>query len=406
MAAAPVPAAPGPRSRAAVVLAAASFGSLGACLTLWGTLLPVVVSAFGIRLVEAGSMLALQPAGYLLAVVGSNRAIARLGVRGTTSVGLLVFGAGTAGFGLARGWHDGGAMLFLSGLGFGLLEVAGNALIVMVAGARRMNVLNLVHLFFGVGAFVAPAATAGAVTAGASWHHLFIGAGVATALVGAAWGLVPAVAPASPAAVPVGVVAGRVRGVFPLRWLVVTIGLYVGVETGLGAWLTKYEIGVRGTSLAVAGTVLSGYWLGLAAGRLALSVLAHRVGEAELLRALAAASAVALAAALVLPGVLASSLCFMAVGAAFSGIFPALIALGGQAGDDPAPVTQRLIVGAGVGTIVVPWLMSAVADAFGLVAGMAFYAAMAAVMAATAVAVHRTWRAFDGVPADGRPEPA
>ena len=49
-------------SRAAAIgLSAASFGVLGACLTLPGTLLPVLVEQFGIRLVQAGSMLAMQP---------------------------------------------------------------------------------------------------------------------------------------------------------------------------------------------------------------------------------------------------------------------------------------------------------------------------------------------------------
>ena len=61
--------------RRAVVLSAASFGILGGCLTLPGTLLPLLVERFGIRLVEAGSMLALQPVGYLLAVTVAGRLI-------------------------------------------------------------------------------------------------------------------------------------------------------------------------------------------------------------------------------------------------------------------------------------------------------------------------------------------
>src|SRR5262245_54751400 len=87
--------------RWAVSLSAASFAVLGACLTLPGTLLPLLVERFGIRLVEAGSMLALQSIGYLITVIGARFLIDRLGMRAVLSAGPLAFAAGYGGFGLA-----------------------------------------------------------------------------------------------------------------------------------------------------------------------------------------------------------------------------------------------------------------------------------------------------------------
>jgi len=50
-----------------------------------------------------------------------------------------------------------------------------------------------------------------------------------------------------------------------------------------------------------------------------------------------------------------------------------------------------------MGSIVIPWLMSAIADGFGLTAGMGFFVVMTAVMSVLAAIVHqRVTRAHGG----------
>jgi len=376
----------------AIILSAASFGVMGACMTLPGTLLPLLVEQFGIRLVEAGSMLALQPVAYLLSVLVAGKLIRRFGIRVVLSVGLLTSAAGFAGFGTISTWLGGAAMMFLTGLGFGVMEVGTNSLLITLGGERRSNVLNFAHLFFGVGSFVAPVLSAHAVSAGVSWRVLFLVAGVLMAGLGTSWATLRAsIAADLPPALGGTTVSGRRS---PLALLLgLTLATYVGVEMGVGSWLTKYMVTVRAMSLTAAGNALSLYWLGLAAGRLALSVLSHRVRDKTLLVMLASISVVTLTGALVVHGAWAAAACFAATGAGFSGIFPAVIALGGRHHPhDVAGATSVMIGGAGLGGIVIPWAMSAIADGAGLVAGMAFYAATGAVMAGLAISVNRSLR--------------
>jgi len=376
----------------AIILSAASFGVMGACMTLPGTLLPLLVEQFGIRLVEAGSMLALQPVAYLLSVLVAGKLIRRFGIRVVLSVGLLTSAAGFAGFGTISTWLGGAAMMFLTGLGFGVMEVGTNSLLITLGGERRSNVLNFAHLFFGVGSFVAPVLSAHAVSAGVSWRVLFLVAGVLMAGLGTSWTTLRAsIAADLPPALGGTTVSGRRS---PLALLLgLTLATYVGVEMGVGSWLTKYMVTVRAMSLTAAGNALSLYWLGLAAGRLALSVLSHRVRDQTLLVMLASISVVTLTGALVVHGAWAAAACFAATGAGFSGIFPAVIALGGRHHPhDVAGATSVMIGGAGLGGIVIPWAMSAIADGAGLVAGMAFYAATGAVMAGLAISVNRSLR--------------
>ncbi|MBI5507026.1 MAG: MFS transporter [Deltaproteobacteria bacterium] len=370
-----------------IFLAACSFGVLGACLTLPGTLLPILVEHFHLRLVEAGSMMALQGVGYLLAVVATPRLIGRFGMRCVLVTSLLISAAGLAGFGHMSNWIGGASMMFVTGLGFGAMEVTSNTLLLAIGGERRANLLNFTHLFFGVGSFIAPALTTRAVDAGISWQSVFFAAGVITASVGLGW---RAMSVQHAAATP-SEFGTRDRGARRspmIALLAIALGAYVGAEIGIGGWLTKYMVSEYSVTLTYAGTVLSFYWLGMAAGRLALTVLAHRVRDELLLIGLAACATLAGTAALLGPGPMSAAVCFALTGLGFSGIFPAAIALAGRCyPHDTAAVTSRLIAGAAVGGICIPWIMSAIADGFGLVAGMSFYAFMTAVVTALTVAV-------------------
>jgi fucose permease len=379
-------AAPPAAARWTIVLSAASFGTLGACLTLPGTLLPLLVEQFGIRLVEAGSMLALQPAGYLLSVMAARRVIDGVGMRRALSAGVLLFAAGLAGFGVAGSWVGGALMMFVSGLGFGVAEVALNTLLIHIGGERRANLLNFTHLFFGVGSFSAPPLIAYAVAGGVRWRVPFLVGGIAMGAVGAGWGRAHIDATAGQAP---GDGEGRPRAWSRLGMLLAAIlGVYVGVEMGIGGWLTKYMVSQRRVTLTYAGNTLSLYWMGLAAGRLALSWLSHRFGEGRLLVGLTLVAAVALPAALLAPTAGLAAVGFAVTGAGFSGIFPIVIAIGGRHHPhDVAGITSVMITGAGIGGIVVPWAMSAIADLAGVGAGMAFYAVMGGSMVALAALI-------------------
>jgi fucose permease len=373
-----------------VVLAAASFAAVGGCLTVPGTLLPVLVDAFHIRLVEAGSMFALQATAYLLSVVSAGHVIQRCGMRVTLCVGMLGFAAGFAGFGLVSTWSGGAAMMFISGLGFGVVEVALNTLLVAMGGARRGNLLNLAHLFFAVGAFIGPAVAARAVAGGVSWRTVFGVAGGLAAAVALGWALQPIRQAArvddSPA-------QAQARAT-PLRSkltvvMALMLAAYVGAEMGIGGWLSKYMVAVRGVDLSYAGTAVSLYWMGLAAGRLVLSATSQYFSEQRLVLGLTIFAAAAFAFALVTPQPALAVVAFALTGLGFSGIFPGVIGLAGRYHPhNVAGITSAVVTGAALGGITIPWVMSAVADGFGLVAGMGFYLIMCGLMIVLAVAIN------------------
>jgi fucose permease len=382
-----------PSARRAIVLSSASFAVFGICLTLPGALLPILVDHFDIRLVEAGTVLAAQPGAYLVAVLLAGRLLDRLGVRVALAASLATMAIGIAGFGLAPSWPLAGVTLFVCGLGLGVMEVGVNSVLIDVGGDRRANVLNFAHLFFGVGSFAGPLLATHAVAGGYSWRWPYVAAGLLTMLVGCAWLAVRGAAfGATETTANVGVPRRIDRGLVAL--LATILAVYVGVETGVGSWLTKYETTVRGASIADAGNVLALYWLGLTALRLVLTFVAHRVRDEHLIVGLTIVAASALAVALLVRSSLSATIAFTVTGMGLSGIFPAVIAVGGRTHPQAVThVTSILIAGAGTGGIVIPWLMSALADRTSITTGMAFYAVMCLAMLALAVRLsHRRRR--------------
>ena len=141
--------------------------------------------------------------------------------------------------------------------------------------------------------------------------------------------------------------------------------------------------------LRCAGTTVSLYWMGLAVGRLILSATSQYFGEARLVLGLTIWAAAAFAFGLVAQHPALAVAAFAVTGLGFSGIFPGVIALAGRYHpQNVAGITSVVVTGAGLGAIIIPWVMSAVADGFGLVAGMGFYLLMCGLMIVFAVAIN------------------
>ncbi len=371
-----------------VMLASATFAAAGGCLTVPGTLLPVLVDAFRIRLVEAGSMFALQATAYLLSVASAGWVIQRCGMRAVLSIGMLGFAAGFAGFGLVSTWWGGATMMFISGLGFGVVEVALNTLLIAIGGARRANLLNLAQFFFAVGAFIGPAAAARAVAGGVSWRTVFGVAGGLAAAVALGWALQPIRRAAAHVEGPAQAKTTPLRSKLTMV-MALMLAAYVGAEMGIGGWLSKYMVEIRGVDLSYAGTTVSLYWMGLAAGRLILSATSQYFSEERLVLGLTIWAAAAFAFGLVTQQPALAVGAFALTGLGFSGIFPGVVALAGRYHpQNVAGITSVVVTGAGLGAIIIPWVMSAVADGFGLVAGMGFYLLMCGLMIVLAVAIN------------------
>jgi len=349
------------------------FTVFGAALTLTGPLLPQLIEHFGLSYGEAGTLQVSSQVGYLAAIVLSGWLSAKIDGRMMLLAAIVFSLIGYGAFSLAPSFPAACALMIVGGAGGGAIEVIINAVVMKLSETRRSNLLNFIHLFFGVGAFIGPAVVGKLLALGVTWNWFYFGTAVCwTAL------LLGTLACRFPSIKPVETASSEpARSVFSLplaRVLFLVLTLYVGLELGVGGWVTTYLVHHEGMAPSYAAYSASAFWLGIAGGRLILGVIGHRWHESGILTILAAFSAACLLAAVLVPSPFVAALFLALTGLGYSGIYPTAVSFGGGAyPEQSTPVTALLVTGGGIGAVAFPWLMGHISDGFGLRGGMLFY---------------------------------
>ena len=251
-------------------------------------------------------------------------------------------------------------ILLVLGMAQSTLDVGGNTLLVWVHRARVGPYMNGLHLFWGLGATLSPVIIAQAISisGGITWAYWFLALLILPVSI---WVLLlpspraRTTAEESPTA-----------GVN--RWLVALISLFfflfVGAEISFGGWIFAYAVVMdlanpTSTDFWTSEYYLnSAYWGALTVGRLVAIPLAIRFRPRLILAADLIGCLLSVAVILVWPNSL-TALWIGSIGVGFSiaSIFPTMISLAARHLTVTGQITGWFIVGASLGSMVVPWLI-------------------------------------------------
>ena len=309
----------------AAILAIFVYGLIAAML---GTILPNLSERFHLTPTQNGTIAFVQALGLIIASLGVGPLLDTQGDKAGLILGLVAVAAALFLLPRSGGYRDILLLLFLLGMGGGIVTTAGNALANAAGGANSAVVLNLVNLFFGLGGLLTPFIAA----------NVFKGNWVRLCYTVAGFTVVVVVLQAfthMPA--PVGSARFFLAGAGPIlgRPLLFMLGLflflYITCEVGVWNWLPRHLI-AQGIPESRALNILSlGFALGLLVGRVGISpVLAHAPAIEV---TLGASIAMAITTFLMLrtnkPG-LAAALVFIA-GLSMAPVFPTTLAITGAA---------------------------------------------------------------------------
>ncbi|MBP2707438.1 MFS transporter [Microbispora sp. RL4-1S] len=357
------------RSWAPVALAYAAFVLVGLNAGVGGVLLPAQIRDYGLDKATVGTTFFAFSAGFMLAGSTAGPLIERLGLRTTMSVGggaFVVAGLVTAGrppfLALV-------AIQVAAGYGTGILESALNVYLTDLPGATTL--LNRLHAFFGVGALLGPVLAAW-ILEHQPWTVVWLVLALTCLPLTAGFHLLlPAresrAARAAREPGP-GLLATASREPAVLLGAVF-LAVYVGLEISVGNWGFSFLVDERGHGDLLAGYTVSGYWLGLALGRLVISPLAARLGLTDTGMTFACLTGITVCGLLVwaVPAPAAATVTFALLGFCLGPIFPTTMAVA------PRLTTARLVPTAigllngvsVVGGAVFPWLAGAIAQGVG-----------------------------------------
>src|SRR5580658_10134758 len=247
------------------------YGMLSAML---GTILPDLSDRFRLSPRQNGTIAFAQALGLIIASLGVGPLIDNEGKKLGLIIGLALIATALFALPSASGFRSILALLFLLGVGGGIVVTGANALISDVGQARRATALNLVNLFFGLGGLATPFIAANLF--GRNWVRLCYTIASLTVVTLVIQALTKMPAPTGAGRfefADVAPVLGR-----PLLFLLgLFLFLYVGCEVGIWNWLVRHLI-AQGIPESRALNILSlGFALGLLIGRVGVSPIFIRV---------------------------------------------------------------------------------------------------------------------------------
>jgi fucose permease len=252
---------------AAVALAIFTYGVVSAML---GTLLP----SLNLSGAESGIVALAQSAGLLIASLAAGPIVDTLGKKLPLTGGLLAMAATLWALPNASGYAFIALLLFLMGLGGGVMVIAVNSLVSTIGAERRASLLSLTNVFFGLGLIVTPWVST--LLGNDARRLCLLAAGLATVTFAAhAFTRIPA--------------SQNIAGGFqwssaremlrsPILWmLAISQCCYVACEVGVSNWLASFLIQKDIPKDDALNILAWRFGLGLLLGRVAVAPVLLRV---------------------------------------------------------------------------------------------------------------------------------
>ncbi len=309
----------------AAILAIFVYGMIAAML---GTILPDLSDRFHLTPTQNGTIAFVQALGLIIASVGVGPLLDTQGDKAGLILGLVLIAIALFALPRSQGFRGILLLMFLLGLGGGIVVTGANALTSAVSETHRATALNMVNLFFGLGGFTTPFIAANLFKK--DWVRLCYTVASLTVVTLVVQTVARMPAPAGNARfllADVGPILGR-----PLLFMLgLFLFLYITCEVGVWNWLPRHLI-AQGIPESRALNILSlGFALGLLIGRVGVSPILIHVPAIEV--TLAASIAMAVTTFLMLrtnkPSA-AFALVFIA-GVSMAPVFPTTLAIVGTA---------------------------------------------------------------------------
>ena len=246
------------------------------------------------------------------------------------------------------------SIALILGLFKGALDVGCNTLLLWVHNETVGPFMNGLHAFFGVGAFIAPLIVAQviSVTGDIYWVYWFF-AMIAFPLALWIWTLP---SPASRA-----VPAHHESTSFPLLPVLIMVlcfVLYVGGEAGYGSWIYTYAFTLKFGTEVTAAYLTSAFWGSFTLGRLLGIWISTRARPLTILYLDFAGCIVSVGLVILFPQ---SALMLWSgtilFGISQASIFPTFLTLAEERMHVTGTIAGLFLVGAGVGGMILPWLI-------------------------------------------------
>jgi len=368
-----------------------SFIIFGVSLTIIGATLPKIISDFNWSYISTGIVLSAGSIGYFASSFISGILLHKLGPRKVIVIGLALQFLGLLFFASTPFVLLNLLLNLMIGFGQGGTEVVVNFSVVRIEKGGRSRLMNLMHAAFSIGAVIGPYIVIMLMRAEFGWQAIYrLMSFVSLIMAGIFWFL-----PFKKLTDDDEKIGSKVKirslisdSVLILSFLILLI--YVGSELGVSNWVSEYYVKYFGSSVNTGALMVSIFWVGLLAGRLGTSFF-YKGSRPEIVAlCLAITCTISLTFALLIKSPVVAGIGFCIAGLGYSAIYPLIMALVGRYFSyAQGAAVGFAATGGGIGSFVFPFIMSAIAQAFGIHKGFFFYIALNILMVVLILAIIR-----------------
>ena len=342
------------------------YGYLNAML---GIVLPNLMAKLKLDKSQAGTFFMVSSIGLLVAAVPSGVTMDALGTKLIVCLGLLLVAAAFWGLGNIESSKLLYPLAFVLGLGGSMVVAGENTAMSMVNSSHREVAANLLNLFFGVGAFVAPFIVM-PILKRSGFSGVLKASSLLTVAILALHLALSFPQPSSADAFPLAR-AGALVLQPRLLLLMFLIFLYVGTEFSVWSWTVTFFTSERGYDQKLASRMISAFALAMIAGRWSSQWTLSLLGPERLLLVSAAGAVLCLSGMFTLRNRALVAISTFAAGAFMAPIFPTALGLAGTYFPSLVGTAISLVTTGGwIGAIVFPPAVGFVANKRGVARGV------------------------------------
>ena len=342
------------------------YGYLNAML---GTVLPNLMEKLNLDKAQAGSFFMVISIGLIVSSVPSGPVIDALGTKMVVCLGLLLVTLAFWGLSRIASPRALYPLAFVLGLGGSMIVAGENTMVSLINPGQRETAANVLNLFFGVGAFIAPFVVMPVLK-----RHGFSAILMISTLISAATLLlhVSLAFPAAPQAqgFPLAL-AGSLLTQPKLLLLMFLVFLYVGTEFSIWSWTVTFFTTERKYDQKSASRLVSAFALTIIAGRLVAGWVLGIFGPEKTLLLSAAGAMLCLSTVFRVRARTLITSATLAAGLFMAAIFPTSLGLAGRYFPELVGTAISLVITGGwLGAIAIPPAVGYVAKHRGVARGM------------------------------------
>ena len=339
-----------------------AFIALGMTSAALGPTLPGLAEQTSTQLSGISFLFATRSLGFLTGSILAGRVIDRLPGHPLLIGLLLLMGISLAFVPLISQLWLLTVLMFIAGFVESGVDVGSNTLLVWRFGEKVGPYMNSLHFFFGLGAFLSPIIIAQTMVA--------TGGGIRLAYWVLSLAVLPAVFlfirfPSLPIRQRDTAVHGEKANSLLILMVAAFLFLYVGAEVAYGGWVFTYATTLGLSNVTTAAYLTSFFWGALTLGRLLSIPLTARLHPKNLLGGALAGCLLSMVVLLAGQNSLALWTGTIGLGLSMSVIFPTTIALAEHNLSLSGQMTSYFFVGAGLGSMTVPWLIGQLFESVG-----------------------------------------